>query len=76
MEIKLFLASKDGKIKNNLYTNHYAYKESEEFIKDLNINKIEFISSTSEAAKFAKEKNSMCICSKLAVENYGLNMIK
>ena len=76
MEIKLFLASKDGKIKNILYTNHYAYKESEEFIKNLNINKIEFVSSTSEAAKLAKENNSMCICSKLAVENYGLSIIK
>ena len=76
MKIKLFLASKDGKIKNTLYTNHYAYKESEEFIKNLNIDRIESVSSTSEAAKLAKEKDSMCICSKLAVENYGLNIIK
>ena len=76
MGIKLFLSSKDGKIKNNLYTNHYAYKESEEFIKNLNINKIEFVSSTSEAAKLAKENNLMCICSKLAVENYELSIIK
>jgi len=55
MGIKLFLASEDGKIRDILYTNHYAYKESEEFIRNLNINKIEFVSSTSEAARLAKE---------------------